>query len=225
MPIESRSIEDVVRGIKKSNYEIQTESRLAYSGLHFGNEDPALDYVERAVSTSYALTEIYSFLLEHLTQNRAWLTGVVGLPEETARGVAYHAGLAELLLVRRYAAKLAYELDFFEDPLEEGRNRELYASTLSAATQFVYAPQNYLNDMDPGYYSADYLRAWITEAMLRRHLEDAYGEDWFAQPEAGELLRGLWATGASKENEEVASMIGYEPFDTSFLVEQFLGLK
>ena len=42
---------------------------------HFGNEDPALDYVERAVSTSYALTEIYSFLLEHLTQNRACSPG------------------------------------------------------------------------------------------------------------------------------------------------------
>jgi hypothetical protein len=191
---------------------------------HFGNEDPTLDYIERAVSTSYALTEVYSFLLEHLTQNRAWLTGVVGLPEVTAREVAYHAGLTELFFVRRYAAKLAYELDFFEDPLAEGRNRRLYTTTLSAATHFVYTPQNYLNDMDPGYYSADYLRAWITEAMLRRNLEESYGEDWFACPEAGELLRGLWATGEKKENEDVARAIGCKPFDTSYLVEQFLGL-
>ena len=191
---------------------------------HFGNEDPALGYVERAVSTSYALTEIYSFLLEHLTQNQAWLTGVVGLPQETAKEVVHYAELAELFLVRRYAAKLGYELGFFEDPLAEGRNRELYAATLSAATRFLYAPQNYLNDMDPGYYSADYLRAWITEAMLGRHLEDAYGEDWFAHPEAGSLLRGLWATGESKENEAVARMIGYEPFDTTYLIERFLEL-
>src|SRR5919107_2857334 len=124
---------------------------------HFGNEDPALDYVERAVSTSYALTEVYSFLLEHLTQNRAWLTGVVGLPEVTAREVAYHAGLTELFFVRRYAAKLAYELDFFEDPLAEGRNRRLYNTTLSAATHFVYVPQNYLNDMDTGYLVEQFL--------------------------------------------------------------------
>src|SRR5215213_9673310 len=136
---------------------------------HFGNEDPTLDYVERAVSTSNALTEIYSFLLEHLTHNRAWLTRVVGLPEEAARGVAYHAELTKLFFVRRYAAKLAYELDFFENPLEGGRNQKLYTSMLSAATHFVYTPQNYLNDMDPGYYSADYLRAWISEAMLRRN--------------------------------------------------------
>src|ERR687890_259910 len=191
---------------------------------HFGNEDPALDYVERAVSTSNALTEVYSFLLEHLTQNRAWLTGIVGLPEETARGVAYHAELAELFLVRRYAAKLAYELDFYEDPLEDNRNRQLYATTLSGATRFAYASQNYLNDMDPGYYSADYLRAWITEAVLRRYLADTYGQSWFTSPEAGELLRGLWATGESKENEDVARTLGCKPFDTSCLVDQFLGL-
>lgn len=191
---------------------------------HFGNEDPALDYVERAVSTSNALTEIYSFLLEHLTQNPAWLTRVVGLPEETARRAAFQAELAELFLVRRYAAKLAYELDFFEDPLEEDRNRQLYATTLSGATRFAYTPQNYLNDMDPGYYSADYLRAWITEAMLRRHLEDAYGQDWFTRTEAGELLRGLWATGEKQENEDVACAIGCEPYDTSYLIKHFLGL-
>jgi hypothetical protein len=192
---------------------------------HFGNEDPALDYIERAVSTSNALTEVYSFLLEHLTQNRAWLTGVAGLPDVRAREVAYYAELTELFFVRRYAAKLAYELDFFEDPLAEGRNRRLYTTALSAATHFVYTPQNYLNDMDPGYYTADYLRAWITEAMLRRNLEETYGEDWFARPEAGELLRGLWATGERQENEDVARAIGYEPFDTSCLVEQFLGLE
>jgi hypothetical protein len=191
---------------------------------HFGNEDSALDYVERAVSTSYALTEIYSFLFQHLTQSQAWLTAVVGLPDETAREVAYHARLAELFLVRRYAAKLGYELDFFEDPLEEGRNRERYAATLTRATRFLYAPQNYLNDMDPGFYSADYLRAWITESMLRHYLEHAYGEAWFAEPEAGTFLRALWATGESKENENVARMIGCEPFDTTHLVGQFLDL-
>jgi hypothetical protein len=31
--IEFRSLEDIIKGIKESTYEIQTESRLAYSGL------------------------------------------------------------------------------------------------------------------------------------------------------------------------------------------------
>jgi hypothetical protein len=46
-----------------------------------------------------------------------------------------------------------------------------------------------------------------------------------AHPEAGALLRDLRATGEIEENEDVARMIGCDPFDTSYLVEQFLGLE
>ena len=36
MATEAHSIEDVIKGIKESTYEVQTESRLAYSGLKKG---------------------------------------------------------------------------------------------------------------------------------------------------------------------------------------------
>jgi hypothetical protein len=36
MATEAHSIEDVINGIKESTYEVQTESRLAYSGLKKG---------------------------------------------------------------------------------------------------------------------------------------------------------------------------------------------
>ena len=192
---------------------------------HFGNADPALDYVYRALPTSYAHTEVYAFLVEYLTMNRRWLVEVVGLPEDAARGVVRRKKLVEFFYTRRYAAKLGYELDFYEDPLDEARNQVLYSSALSKTTRFRVPTQNYLQDMDPGYYSADYLRAWITEAMLRRHLEDSYGEGWFAHPEAGAFLRELWAAGEGRENEDVARMVGQEPFDTTCLVEQFLILE
>ncbi len=191
---------------------------------HFGNVDPSLSYIDRVIGTSYALTEIYSFLMQFLTVNPAWLRDVAGLPEDVAREVVYYTKLSEFFMLRRYVAKLQYELGFFEAPLNEDRNRVLYERTLSDATRFRYPRANFLNDMDSGYYSADYLRAWITEAMLRHHLEEQYGESWFANREAGEFLRGLWATGESKENEEIAQMIGYEPFDTSYLANQFLEL-
>ena len=189
---------------------------------HFANVDPELDYVYRALPTSYAHTEVYAFLVEYLTMNRLWLVEVVGLPEEIALGVVRRKKLVEFFYTRRYAAKLGYELDFYEDPLDEARNRNLYADALSKATRFLVPAQNYLNDVDPGYYSADYLRAWITEAMLRNHLESTYGEGWFAHPEAGAFLRELWAAGESRENEDVARLLGYEPFDTTYLAEQFL---
>ena len=76
--------------------------------------------------------------------------------------------------------------------------------------------------MDADYYSADYLRAWITEAMVRRNLESAHGEGWFGRLQAGTFLRGVLATGETTENEAVARMLGHEPFDTACLAERFL---
>ncbi|MDQ3327486.1 MAG: hypothetical protein M3506_03055 [Chloroflexota bacterium] len=191
---------------------------------HYGNVDPSLAYVDRAIGTSYALTEIYSFLMQFLTVNPSWLRDVVGLPQEIVEEVVYYTKLSEFYLVRRYVAKLRYELAFYERPSDHERNRTLYSAGLRDATQFHYAPANYLNDMDGGYYSADYLRAWLTEAMLRRHLESTYGEAWYRAPEAGDLLRSLWATGESRENEDIARMIGHEPLDPSCLADQFLSL-
>ena len=36
--------------------------------------------------------------------------------------------------------------------------------------------------MDSGFYSADYLRAWIRSAQLRQHLVREVGEDWWRRP-------------------------------------------
>ena len=44
-------------------------------------------------------------------------------------------------------------------------------------------------------------------------------------PRQADSCAGLWATGESKENEHVARMIGHNPFDASYLIEQFLGLE
>jgi hypothetical protein len=192
---------------------------------HYGNTDAALDYASRALPTSSALTEAYAFLMESLVKNRVWLREVLGLPEGISREVAYYTELGDFALLRRSIADLQYELDFFKDPLSEERNRRLYATTHYAATRFLYPPQNYLNDMDSGYYSADYLRAMIAESMLRHHLEYTYGEGWFGDPGAGAFLRDLWARGESLESEDVARMLGHDPFDIALLSERFLALR
>ncbi len=192
---------------------------------HYANEDSTLDYVDRAMPTSYALTEVYAFLMQNLTQNKAWLRNIAGLPEEAARRVIYHAKLTDLYFLRRYVAKLKYELDFYKEPENEERNRRLYAICLSSVTGFLSPPENYLRDIDSDFYSADYLRAWITEAMLRRHLEGTFGEEWFARSEAGAFLLELWSKGESLENEDVSRMLGYEPFDTTCLAEQYVALE
>src|SRR5204863_3350544 len=46
------------------------------------------------------------------------------------------------------------------------------------ATRLRYDERGHLSDMDAGFYSADYLRAWIRSAQLKAYLRREVGEDW-----------------------------------------------
>ena len=58
--------------------------------------------------------------------------------------------------------------------------------------------------MDPGFYSADYLRAWVRSAQLRRYLIETVGADWWRNPATGDFLRELFREGTKPSSEEIA---------------------
>ena len=74
--------------------------------------------------------------------------------------------------------------------------------------------------MDSGFYSADYLRAWIRSAQLRTTLVEEIGEDWWRSEETGDLLRGLFHEGTRPRSEEVAERLGFDPLDTRPLLAE-----
>jgi hypothetical protein len=74
--------------------------------------------------------------------------------------------------------------------------------------------------MDSGFYSADYLRAWIRSAQLQEHLRGEVGEDWWRRPETGELLRGLFREGTRPLSEDIAARLGFDPLDTAPLLRE-----
>ena len=88
----------------------------------------------------------------------------------------------------------------------------------SAATGVRYRSESHLSDMDAGFYSADYLRAWIRAAQLRAYLRGEIGEDWWRNQATGTFLRDLFAEGTRPTTEEIAARIGFEPLDTEPLV-------
>ena len=118
------------------------------------------------------------------------------------------------MLFRRYAAKLRFELAFWDRFADDGGTPDGYSELLTAATGIRYPAENFLSDMDAGFYSADYLRAWIRSAQLRRHLRGEIGEDWWRSPATGELLRELFREGTRPSSEEIAGRLGFEPLDT-----------
>lgn len=47
----------------------------------------------------------------------------------------------------------------------------------------------------PDFYSLDYFQAFIGATCIREYLNDAIGEDWILNSEAGSILRRWWHNG------------------------------
>jgi hypothetical protein len=187
--------------------------------LHYAGVDPRLPFTFRSIARDHALTEIYSYIFEAVTREPGWHALHFGLSDPQAEENAQATLFLEALLYRRYTAKLRYELGFWAAFAEEGgRSERDYAALLTAATGVRYDPRGYLSDMDSGFYSADYLRAWIRSAQLRQYLIREVGDDWWRSPATGELLRELFLEGTKPTSEEIAARLGYEPLDTAPLV-------
>ena len=201
-------------------HDYQAFMHEAGHALHYAGCDPKLPYTFRRISRDHALTEIYSYICEAITREPAWHAYHFGLDDEKARTNAEATIFLEALLFRRYTAKLLFELGFWSDFERAGLTSDDYAERLTAATGIRYPRDGHLADMDPGFYSADYLRAWIRHAQLRAHLIDEVGENWWRSPQTGEILRALFAEGTKPSSEEIASRLGFEPYDTAPLVAE-----
>jgi hypothetical protein len=199
-------------------HDYQAFLHEAGHALHYAGVDPNLAYTFRRISRDHALTEIYSYICEAITREPAWHAHYFDLSEEEARANAEGTIFLEALLFRRYTAKLQYELAFWGDFDAAGLVSDEYSTRLTGATGILYPRDGHLADMDPGFYSADYLRAWIRHAQLRSYLISEVGEDWWRDPKTGELLRALFSEGTKPSSEEIAKRIGFEPYDTAPLI-------
>lgn len=182
---------------------------------HYAHTDPALP-VENRYRGDNSVTECYAFLFEHLTGDSAWLRRRLGI-EEPEQVVEYGRA-SKLMFLRRYAAKLGYELELNGGGKVDGLEHA-YARRLSEAVGVEWPAVQWLADVDPFFYSARYLRAWALETHVRRALIERFGETWFAEPEAGAFLRDLWSTGQGPAGGEgILERAGGDSLDFSVLL-------
>jgi hypothetical protein len=166
---------------------------------HFAHTDASLSPEERRLGDN-AVTEGWAMVLEYLTTDPVWLERRLDSPRPYE--FAAEGAVQLLWLVRRYSAKLLYELEFHsaEDP---SALQPRYVELLGDATKVEPAATDYLGDIDDGFYASEYLRAWAFEAQLRAHLRERFGNAWFSRREAGSLLRELWAEGQKPTADEL----------------------
>ena len=220
IPSDPPSVVHLITRAQGGLHDYQAFLHEAGHALHYGGCEPNLPYTFRNLSRDHALTEIYSYIFEAITREPEWHAHYFGLSDQEATDNAEATTFLEAVLFRRYTAKLQFELDFWGRFNDDGGSPDGYEERLTEATGVRYRGDAYLGDMDAGFYSADYLRAWIRSAQLRDFLVHEIGEDWWRNAETGDRLRALFAEGTRPSSEEVAGRIGYQPLDTAPLLHE-----
>ena len=187
----------------------QTDYRAFWHELghaqHFANISRALPFEHRWLGDN-SVTEGFAMLFEHMVGEPSWLRRYTGLAGERQRAFRRSQAFALLAILRRYAAKLRYELALHRaSSLDAGA--AAYAPLLSEATGFCYAPEDALLDLDDGFYAARYLRAWQLEALLADSLRERFDEDWFLNPRSGRWLLDLFARGQQDDAATLARTV------------------
>lgn len=185
---------------------------------HYANVDPGQPPEFRYLGDN-SVTESFAFLLEHLTEDPIWLAE--RLEGADADAVCSHARAVKLLFLRRYAAKIAYELELHGAAPDLAAMPGRYAALIGDATGFEWSPETWLSDVDGGFYVAGYLRAWAIEARWRRALRERFDERWFERREAGDWLRSLWRGGQRLRGDELLAETLGEELDFASLVAEF----
>jgi len=182
---------------------------------HFGSVDSSLELEYKYLGDS-SVTESFAFIFEYLVHDENWLE--THIPIDRLNEYLDFAYLNKLFFLRRYGAKLSYELKLHRNSLE-GMDRA-YKTTLEQSLKFIHPRSHYLSDVDDGFYCAQYLRAWILETQLRAVLKDKFGEKWFNSLDTGLFLKDLWSKGQKYDAVETAQILGCEGLDATLLIRE-----
>lgn len=199
--------------------DYETLFHEAGHALHFAYTSGALR-VEQRILMDPALTETWAFLLHYRIADPSWIpdSPVASRAEPFERAVRFR----KLALLRRYAAKIRYELELFALPWEADPRglADRYAAELTAGTGYRYRESAYLADTDPFFYSVDYLRAWCLEVQIVEQLRERFGRRFWRERGCGELLKELWNTGSTYTADGIADQLGLGAIDPDPLIAE-----
>lgn len=163
-----------------------------------------------------AVTESFALLQQRIISTRSWLEGRGDRAEISRfRRLFYLHRIYEL---RRLAALLQYELRLNSASLCDAE--EMYRSIMDETMHFAHGGEECMLETMRPFHSADRIRGFIFEAMLRKALLENCGERWYSHPSARQTLSEIWSWGGRFSMGELANSIGYAELDIEPLVEE-----
>jgi hypothetical protein len=161
--------------------------------------------------------------MELLTLDAGWLKQHLHMADDVIRDYQKYAYTVLFYMLRRYSSKLEYELRLHDEGELEGKEH-LYSEVMEKNLIVKHAPELYLSDVDPGFYCANYLRAWIMWAQLRKYLRKEFGNEWYNSHAAGAYLKKVWSLGQSLPAELLVKQFGYDGLDIGPLKEELFAV-
>ena len=176
--------------------------------LHFGYARGDYPFEYRWLGDN-SVTEGYAMLFDHRMQDRGWLLRYTELGTSRVSEFLRLAAFEEFQFLRRYCAKIAYEIQVYGGATPWEKLPDIYIETLSGATGLKYRPEDAFTDLDPHYYSTRYLRAWQLQAVINETLTEHFDEDWWRNPSAGPwIIQQLFREGQRESANEIAARVG-----------------
>lgn len=187
--------------------------------LHFASADDALPFEFRWLGDN-SVTETYAMLFDHRMHDPGWLRRYTAMSADILSDFRRVMAFEELHFIRRYCAKLLYEVEVYGNGGRQDSVADAYVERLTAATGFLYRAEDAFVDLDPGFYSARYLRAWQLQAVLAEELTERFNDDWWRNPAAGPWFAGdLLSRGQQDTADDIAAglgkTLGFEPLRRS----------
>ncbi len=190
--------------------------------LHFANVAVDAPFEWRRLGDN-SVTEGFAMLFDHLLLDPLWLEDALGGQALDYEAFLAHHALFELYMLRRYAAKIDYELTLHQGA-ELGGKDATYREKLSEATCVEYPRVSYLDDVDPFFYCANYLRAWMLQAQISEVLKTKFGKRWWANQGSGRFLMDIWRDGQRHDGDSLSRHLGCQRLATEPLEAQIRSL-
>ena len=177
--------------------------------IHATSIDASLEYWNR-YSFSMGIAEIFSILIERLTKNNNYLESVLGIKDENIlHELASRNNFMELFFITFYTANSLMKAEYWHKNLSIEDANVLYSKLIKEYTGFEMPGEYWMLHHilpDAIMYVPSYLLAAVRAKELDIYLQNKFGENWWADKNAGNHLQEIMKPGAKIELERFSKL-------------------